>query len=136
MPAEAGCSPLHSFREDSTLAKNVCGLLFPPSRSTGCSRAAREAALREKWNEGVDEIDTLLNKHRYARLYELLKSGRVEINVVSAADAPFLHGKAGVIESRDGTVTAFIGSSNETAEGWDRHYEIVWEDRSPKELSG
>jgi hypothetical protein len=96
------------------------------------SKLAREMALKEKWNESVDEIDTLLHRPRYKQLYELLKSGNVEVRVVSAADAPFLHGKAGVIESRDGGSCAFIGSLNETREGWKEHYEIVWEDRSPE----
>ena len=73
-----------------------------------------------------------MHRPKYQRLYELLKSGKVEVNVVSAEDAPFLHGKAGVIESRAGTATAFIGSVNETGEGWKDHYEIVWEDCSPE----
>ena len=94
------------------------------------SKVARETALKEKWNEGADEIDSLLHRSRYKQLYELLKSGKVEVRVVSAADGPFLHGKAGVIEGRDGSSTAFIGSLNETREGWQEHYEIVWEDRS------
>ena len=70
------------------------------------SRLARETALKEKWNEGADEIESLLHRPRYRHLYELLKSGRVEVRVVSSADAPFLHGKAGVIEGRDGTSSA------------------------------
>ena len=69
---------------------------------------------------------------RYKRLYELLKSGKVKVQVVSAKDAPFLHGKAGVIEGPDGVTTSFIGSLNETREGWQEHYEMVWEDRSPE----
>jgi superfamily II DNA or RNA helicase len=107
----------------------VCNSDLDP-RDIKASRLARETALKDKWNEGIDEIDTLLNKRRYARLYELLKSGKVEIKVVSAADAPFLHGKAGVIDYTDGGSTAFIGSSNETSEAWTDHYEIVWEDCS------
>lgn len=94
------------------------------------SRIARETALKEKWNEGADEIDSLMHRPRYQRLYDLLKSGKVEVRVVSGVDAPFLHGKAGIIEQRDGSATAFIGSLNETREGWNEHYEIVWEDRS------
>lgn len=108
----------------------VCNSDLDP-RDIRASRLAREMALKDKWNEGIDEIDTLLHRPRYQRLYQLLKSGKVEVRVVSAADAPFLHGKAGIIESRDGRATAFIGSLNETREGWKEHYEIVWEDRSP-----
>ncbi len=107
----------------------VCNSDLDP-RDIKASRLARESALKEKWNEGFDEIDSLGNRKRYKRLYELLKSGRVKVQVVSANDAPFLHGKAGVIERRDGSKTSFIGSLNETREGWQEHYEIVWEDTS------
>jgi len=107
----------------------VCNSDLDP-RDIRASRLARETALKEKWNEGFDEIDSLMNRKRYQRLYELLKSGKVKVQVVSANDAPFLHGKAGVIDGRDGVKTAFIGSLNETREGWQEHYEIVWEDRS------
>ena len=99
-------------------------------RDIKASRLARESLLKEKWNEGADEMDTLLHRPRYKKLYELLKSGGVEVRVCSAADAPFLHGKAGVIRQRDGSACAFIGSLNETREGWQEHYEIVWEDSS------
>lgn len=44
----------------------------------------------------------------------------------------FLHGKAGVIELADGRKLGFIGSMNETRSGWQRHYEILWEDESPE----
>jgi PLD-like domain len=107
----------------------VCNSDLDP-RDIKASRLARETALKEKWNEGSDAIDTLMHRKRYRRLYELLKGGKVTVRVVSANDAPFLHGKAGVIESRDGTKTCFIGSLNETREGWQEHYEIVWEDQS------
>ena len=108
----------------------VCNSDLDP-RDIKASKLARETALKEKWNEGFDEIDSIANRKRYQRLYDLLKSGKVKVQVVSANDAPFLHGKAGVIESRDGSKTSFIGSLNETREGWQDHYEIVWEDSSP-----
>ena len=98
------------------------------ARDIKTSRLAREMALKEKWNEGTDPIDSLLHRIRYQQLYQLLKGGKVEVRVVSAADAPFLHGKAGVIVQRDGTSSAFLGSLNETREGWKEHYELVWED--------
>lgn len=94
------------------------------------AKLARDAVLKDKWNEDEAELDTLLHRKRYQRLYELLKSGKVEVRVCSANEAPFLHGKAGIITQADGTSTAFIGSLNETREGWKDHYEIVWEDRS------
>jgi superfamily II DNA or RNA helicase len=107
----------------------VCNSELDP-RDIRASRVAREMALKEKWNQETDPIDTLLNRPRYQKLYELLKGGKVEVRVVSAVDAPFLHGKAGVIVQRDGTSSAFLGSLNETREGWKEHYELVWEDNS------
>jgi hypothetical protein len=47
----------------------------------------------------------------------------------------FLHGKAGVIESRSGVKTAFVGSANETRSGFGSNYEIVWEDDSPEAVA-
>src|SRR6476619_6098608 len=60
------------------------------------SKHARAMALPERWNDDTSGIDVLLHRERYRRLYELLKSGRVEVRVV-AKDRLFLHGKAGVI---------------------------------------
>lgn len=91
---------------------------------------ALEVGLKRQLDEGVDPLERLLKRDRYKRLYDLLKSGKVSVRVVAGEDAPFLHGKAGVIERHDGAKTAFIGSLNETREGWSRHYEIVWEDAS------
>jgi len=112
----------------------ICNSDLDP-RDIQASRIARETAIKEKWNEGFDEIDSLAHRGRYKRLYELLKSGKVHVRVVAANNAPFLHGNAGVIESRDGRKTSFIGSLNETREGWQDHYEIVWEDPSPEGIA-
>jgi hypothetical protein len=43
-----------------------------------------------------------------------------------------VHGKAGVITLADGRRLGFMGSMNETRSGWQRHYEILWEDESPE----
>ena len=86
--------------------------------------------LKERWNDVDDSVESFLRRPRYRRLYEILKKGNVEVRVVSRADAPFLHGKAGVIRQPDGSATAFMGSLNETREGWSENYELVWEDSS------
>ncbi|WP_201370537.1 phospholipase D-like domain-containing anti-phage protein [Ktedonobacter robiniae] len=112
----------------------VCNSDLDP-RDIKASRLAQESILKEKWNEGTDEIDTLLHRPRYKKLYELLRSGCIEVRVCSASEAPFLHGKAGVIRQRDGSASAFIGSLNETREGWQAHYEIVWEDTSEEGIA-
>ncbi|MEQ1503052.1 MAG: phospholipase D-like domain-containing protein, partial [Myxococcota bacterium] len=94
------------------------------------SQLARQAVLLEKWNETGGDLDSMLQRARYQRLYDLLKRGNVEIRVVARTDAPFLHGKAGLIRAADGSAVAFVGSLNETREGWAGNYEMVWEDSS------
>jgi superfamily II DNA or RNA helicase len=91
------------------------------------SKHARETALKERWNEAPSEVEALLHRDRYRRLYALLTSGRVEIRVVPK-DRVFIHGKAGVIEAADGSKTCFLGSINETKSAFAQNYEILWED--------
>jgi superfamily II DNA or RNA helicase len=107
----------------------VCNADLDP-QDINAARQAREQLLKARWNEIDDAVESFLRRPRYKRLYELLKNGNVEVRVVSRAEAPFLHGKAGVIRSRQGTSTAFMGSLNETREGWSSNYELVWEDSS------
>ena len=98
------------------------------------SKHARETALKERWNEAQPEVEALLHRERYQRLFDLLKSGRVEVRVVPK-DRVFIHGKAGVIEQADGTKTAFLGSINETRSAFAGNYEILWEDSSDDGVS-
>ena len=95
------------------------------------ARHARETALKGRWNEASPEVEALLHRERYRRLHELLTTGRVEIRVVPK-DRVFIHGKAGVIEQADGSMTCFLGSINETKSGFAKNYEILWEDTSPE----
>src|SRR2546425_7796582 len=95
------------------------------------SQHVRETALKERWNEAPAEVEALLHRDRYRKLYDLLTSGRVEIRVVPK-DRVFIHGKAGVIETADGTKTCFLGSINETKSAFAQNYEILWEDPSPE----
>src|SRR3954469_25815540 len=39
------------------------------------SKHVRETALKERWNEAPVEVEALLHRDRYRKLYELLKSG-------------------------------------------------------------
>src|SRR3954462_6480546 len=43
------------------------------------SKAVREAALKERWNSVPVEVEALLHRDRYRRLYELLASGNVQV---------------------------------------------------------
>lgn len=94
------------------------------------SKFVRETALKERWNEAAPEVEALLHRERYRRLYDLLSNGHVEIRVVPK-DRVFIHGKAGVIEAADGSKTCFLGSINETKSAYTNNYEILWEDTSP-----
>jgi len=95
------------------------------------SKHVRETALKERWNESPAAVEALLHRERYRKLYELLTSGCVEIRVVPK-DQVFIHGKAGVVELADGTLTSFLGSINETKSAFAGNYEILWEDTSPE----
>ena len=107
----------------------ICNADLDP-QDINAAKQAREQLLKERWNEVDNSVESFLRRPRYKRLYEILKKGNVEIRVVSRADAPFLHGKAGVIRRPDGSATSFMGSLNETREGWSENYELVWEDSS------
>lgn len=95
------------------------------------SKHVRETALKERWNEAPAEVEALLHRDRYRKLHDLLISGRVEVRVVPK-DRVFLHGKAGVIDTREGSKTCFLGSINETKSAFANNYEILWEDTSPE----
>jgi hypothetical protein len=71
------------------------------------SKHARETALKERWNETPSEVEPLLHRERYRRLYELLTSGRVEIRVVPK-DRVFIHGKAGETGRDVGSFVTFL----------------------------
>src|SRR4030042_4981060 len=58
------------------------------------SKHVRETALKERWNEAPAEVEALLHRDRYRKLYELLTSGRVEIRGVPK-DRIFIPGKGG-----------------------------------------
>lgn len=109
----------------------VCNADVDPN-DIKASQLARQTVLLERWNANDADLDSLLHRPRYQRLYDLLKKGNVEVRVVARTDAAFLHGKAGVIRAADGAAVAFMGSLNETREGWAGNYEMVWEDTSPE----
>lgn len=92
----------------------------------------RESKMLGRWNERALEAEALLNRERYRRLDAFLaKHGQV-VRIAPDDICGFVHGKAGVITLADGRKLGFIGSMNETRSGWQRHYEILWEDESPE----
>lgn len=90
----------------------------------------REAKMMGRLNEKSLESDALLNRKRYKRLDAFLQKHGQAVRVAPDEVCGFLHGKAGVIERADGSKIGFMGSMNETSSGWQRHYEILWEDDS------
>lgn len=113
----------------------VCNSDLDP-QDIGVARTAREQglSLKEKWNEQTPPADAALHRDRYQKLFKHLTSGKLKVKVVPRTVAPFLHGKAGIIESRDGRKTAFLGSMNETRQGWNENYELMWEDDSAEAI--
>lgn len=95
------------------------------------SKAVRENALKEKWNQVPIEVEALLHREKYKKLYEILSAGNIQIRVVPKENV-FVHGKAGVVELADGSKTCFMGSINESKSAFALNYEILWEDTSPE----
>lgn len=111
----------------------VCNSDLDP-RDIHTARAA-QVALWQAW--ASTQPETLLQgageaivRTRFARLYELLRSGKLEVRVLPDAVFGLIHGKAGVITLADGSKTTFMGSANESRSAWQRNYELLWEDCS------
>lgn len=92
----------------------------------------RESKMLGRWNERALEAEALLHRDRYRRLDTFLQKHGQAVRVAPDDICGFVHGKAGVITLADGRRLGFIGSMNETRSGWQRHYEILWEDESPE----
>jgi len=91
-----------------------------------------EARLLGRWNEQPIEAESLLNRDRYRQLDAFLKKRGQVIRVAPDEVCGFVHGKAGIIDLKDGRKIGFIGSMNESRNGWQEHYEILWSDDSPE----
>lgn len=107
------------------------------ARDVETARAAN-LALRREWCAA--EPEKLLDanpaiRDRFARLYDLLVAGKMEVRVLPCEKFGLAHGKAGIINLRDGQRTSFMGSANETWRAWRANYEIVWEDDSPEAIA-
>ena len=92
----------------------------------------QESKLLGRLNSVPVEVESLLNRPRYQRLYDFLGQHPGAIRVAPDDLCGFVHGKAGVIELRNGRRIGFMGSMNETRAGWQAHYEILWQDESPE----
>ncbi len=107
----------------------VCNADLDPRDITSAKAAA--TGLRRNWNAEPHPIDAPGARTRYERLADLLATGRFEVWVLPQRALGLVHGKAGVIRYTDGRVRAFLGSGNETRQGFTDNYELLWEDDSP-----
>lgn len=94
-----------------------------------------ETKMLGRWNERAIEAEALLHRDRYQRLHQFLQQRGQVIRVAPDSVCGFVHGKAGIITLKDGRRLGFIGSMNETSNGWQKHYEILWEDDSLEGIS-
>ena len=109
--------------------------------NSGLSRAdvevakAAQVAMRREWCDSRPEDLSDGARPRFRRLYDFLRSGKVEIRVLPDDVFGLIHGKAGVITRGDGGQTSFLGSANETGAAFRLNYELVWEDDSPEAVA-
>ena len=115
----------------------VCNSGLSP-QDVATARAA-EAALRQEWcgtsPESLVDSGGEFARGRFSRLYEFLRSGKLQVKVLADQHFGLIHGKAGVITLADGTKTAFIGSVNESKSAWILNYELLWEDPSAEAVT-
>lgn len=116
--------------EDIPEVKIVCNVDIHPDDLKVAQ--LRESKMLGRWNERALEAEALLNRERYRRLDAFLAKHGQAVRIAPDDICGFVHGKAGVITLADGRRLGFIGSMNETRSGWQRHYEILWEDESPE----
>lgn len=114
----------------SGLIRVVCNSDLNP-RDVETARAAN-LAMRREWC--ASEPEKLIHENspkRFRRLFDFLRSGKMQVKVLPSEKFGLVHGKAGVVTMADGTRTSFLGSTNETLAAWKLNYELVWEDDSP-----
>jgi len=95
---------------------------------------AANYAMRREWCAASPETYSEKAKPRFTRLYQFLRSGKLQVKVLPREKFGLVHGKAGVVTMATGAKTAFMGSTNETYDAWKLHYELVWEDNSPEAI--
>jgi hypothetical protein len=99
------------------------------------ARAANYAMRREWCAAQPERHSSTRAQERFARLYEFLRSGRMQVKVLPCDRFGLVHGQAGVITLADGSRTCFMGSVNETYRAWKLNYELVWEDEAPEAIA-
>ncbi len=87
-------------------------------------------AMKLEWCEGKPEEELTKVPERLKRLYQYLITDKIDVRVLPNDVFGLIHGKAGIITKNDGRKIAFMGSMNETYNGWGKggNYEIAWVD--------
>ena len=96
---------------------------------------AAQATMRREWCDSRPEDLGDAAKPRFKRLYDFLRSGKIEIRVLPDEVFGLVHGKAGVITLADGRRTSFLGSANESKAAFRLNYELIWEDDSTEAVT-
>ena len=81
------------------------------SRADVEAAKAAQATMRREWCDSRPEDLGDAAKPRFKRLYDFLRSGKIEIRVLPDEVFGLIHGKAGVITLADGRRTSFLGSA-------------------------
>ena len=103
-------------------------------RDVETAKAAQQA-MRQEWCASDPERIAEVEPKRFQRLYDLLRSERLQVKVLPKQKFGLMHGKAGVIRYADDKATSFLGSVNATASGWASNYELLWEDDSQESVA-
>jgi ERCC4-related helicase len=87
-------------------------------------------AMKLEWCEGNPEEELGRIPERLMKLYQYLRTNKIEVRVLPNDAFGLIHGKAGIITNGNGRKVAFMGSMNETYGGWGKggNYEIAWVD--------
>ena len=88
--------------------------------------------MRREWCDSLPEHLGDAARPRFARLYDLLRSEKMEVRVLPDDVFGLIHSKAGVITLANDHRTAFLGSANESKTALRLNYELVWEDDTPE----
>ena len=96
---------------------------------------AAQAAIRREWCESRPEALGESARPRFQRLYDFLRSDKLEVRVLPDDVFGLIHGKAGVVTLADGQRTAFLGSANESKTAFRLNYELIWEDDSAESVA-
>jgi hypothetical protein len=113
----------------------VCNSDLEPE-DVATAKAAQQA-MRQSWCAAEPETlaGSEAGRERFARLFALLTTGKLEVRVLPDQAFGLVHGKAGVIRYPDGRAISFLGSVNESLTAWRLNYELLWEDDDPQAVA-